>query len=48
MSTKDEVKAQEPQEVKEEGQNQPEEEVEEEEPVDVELQKQMKNLKFDD
>ena len=46
MSTKDEVKPQEEAENAE--QAQPEEEVEEEEPVDVELQKQMKNLKFDD
>ena len=46
MSTKDEVKPQEETENAE--QAQPEEEVEEEEPVDVELQKQMKNLKFDD
>ena len=47
MSTKEEVK---PQETKEETteEQQPQEEVEEEEPVDVELQKQMKNLKFDD
>ena len=43
MSTKEEVK---PQETKEETteEQQPQEEVEEEEPVDVELQKQMKNL----
>ena len=47
MSTKEEVK---PQETKDETteEQQPQEEVEEEEPVDVELQKQMKNLKFDD
>ena len=47
MSTKEEDK---PQETKEETteEQQPQEEVEEEEPVDVELQKQMKNLKFDD
>ena len=47
MSTKEEVKPQETNEETTEEQ-QPQEEVEEEEPVDVELQKQMKNLKFDD
>ena len=46
MSTKDEVKEQEQTENAENAQ--PEEEVEEEEPVDIELQKKMKDLKFDD